>query len=41
MREKLGVQPDTVSYTTLIQGYKQLNDLDKCWELFEECQQRN
>ena len=41
MRDKLGVQPDTVCYTTLIQGYKQLNEIDKCWELFEECQQRN
>lgn len=25
-----------VTYTTLIDGYKRVNNLDKCWELFRE-----
>lgn len=40
MRTGQGVLPDTVSYTTLIQGYKAVNNLDKCWELFELCNQK-
>jgi pentatricopeptide repeat protein len=35
MREKHGVLPDCVSYTTLIDGYRLVNNIDKCWELFE------
>lgn len=31
-----GIQPDCVSYTTVIDGYKRINDLNKCWELFLE-----
>lgn len=34
------VIPDTVSYTTLIQGYREANELKTCWELFELCNQR-
>ena len=32
-----GLQPDVVTYTTLIDGYKRVGNLDKCWEIFEEC----
>ena len=40
MREKLGMQPDVVCYTTLIHGYARANKLDKCWELYKECSER-
>ena len=40
MREKLGMQPDVVCYTTLIHGYARLNNLDKCWELYQQCSTR-
>jgi pentatricopeptide repeat protein len=29
------VIPDTVSYTTLIQGYRDINDLKTVWDLYE------
>ena len=32
-----GLQPDVVTYTTLIDAYKRTNNFDKCWELFHEC----
>ena len=31
-----GIEPDCVTMTTLIDGYKRINDLNKCWELFLE-----
>lgn len=35
------VVPDVVSYTTLIQGYREVNDLTMVWELFEACNRRD
>ena len=40
MREKLGVLPDKVSYTTLIQGYREANNLERCWEIYYECSKK-
>jgi pentatricopeptide repeat protein len=37
MREEMGMKPDVVTYTALIDGYNKVNNLDKCWELYEEC----
>jgi pentatricopeptide repeat protein len=37
MRDEMGMQPDVVCYTTVIDGYRKNNNLDKCWELYEEC----
>lgn len=37
MREKMGMQPDVVCYTTLIHGYARINKLEKCWELYQQC----
>ena len=36
LREMLadGIQPDVVTYTTLIDGYNRIGDTDKCWEIF-------
>ena len=31
------MKPDVVTYTALIDGYNKVNNLDKCWELYEEC----
>lgn len=30
-----GVRPDTVCYTTVIDAYKRIRNIDKCWELYE------
>lgn len=40
MRDQKGLKPDVVSYTTLIQGYRAENNLDKCWELYEMCSRK-
>jgi pentatricopeptide repeat protein len=32
-----GIKPDVVTYTTLIDAYKRVDNFDKCWELFSEC----
>ena len=37
MRDDMGMQPDVVCYTTLIDGYRKVNQIERCWELFEEC----
>ena len=37
MKDVMGVLPDVVSYTTLIQGYKNANNLERCWEIFDQC----
>lgn len=37
MRDKMGMQPDVVCYTTLIHGYARINKLEKCWELYQQC----
>jgi pentatricopeptide repeat protein len=37
MREDMGMKPDVVTYTALIDGYKRVGDYEKCWELFYEC----
>ena len=31
-----GIQPDIVIYTTLIDSYKRVGNIDRCWEIFEE-----
>lgn len=30
-----GLKPDVVSYTTVIDAYKRVRNVDKCWELYE------
>ena len=40
MREDLGMEPDVVCYTTLIDGYYKKGNLGKCWDLYEECSRR-
>lgn len=30
-----GIKPDTVCYTTVIDAYKRVRDITKCWELYE------
>jgi len=30
-----GLKPDQVSFTTVIDAYKRVRDIDKCWELFD------
>ena len=41
MREMIddGLDPDVVTYTTLIDAYNRCNNIDKCWEIFLECRQ--
>ena len=34
--KELGLKADTVTYTTIIDAYKRVNKLNKCWELFNE-----
>lgn len=36
----MGMEPDVVCYTALIHGYNKVGNIDKCWELFEECSER-
>lgn len=39
LREMLekGLEPDVVTFTTLIDAYKRDKQIDKCWEIFQEC----
>lgn len=30
-----GLRPDAITYTTVIDAYKRVRDIPKCWELFE------
>ena len=32
-----GIEPDVVTLTTLIDAYNRVNNIDKCWEIFQEC----
>jgi pentatricopeptide repeat protein len=32
---KAGLRPDAVSYTTVIDAYKRVRQVKKCWELYE------
>ena len=32
-----GIEPDVVTFTTLIDAYNRVNNIDKCWEIFQEC----
>ena len=43
--KKEGLTPDVVSYSTVIDAYKRINNIPKCWELYEtfstvECDDR-
>ena len=40
MRRDMGMEPDVVCYTTLIDGYFKKGNIKKCWELFEQCSTR-
>lgn len=40
MREEMGLEPDAVCYTTLIDGQFKKGNIERCWEIFEECQWR-
>ena len=37
MRENMGLIPDVVCYTTLIDGYAKAENFEKCWEIYEKC----
>lgn len=41
MRENMGLVPDVVCYTTLIDGYAKQDNLDRCWEIYHECMQKD
>jgi pentatricopeptide repeat protein len=32
---KDGLRPDAITYTTVIDAYKRVRNIDKCWELYE------
>ena len=32
---KSGLKPDAVTYTTVIDAYKRVRNIEKCWELYE------
>jgi pentatricopeptide repeat protein len=32
---KDGLRPDAITYTTVIDAYKRIRDINKCWELYE------
>jgi pentatricopeptide repeat protein len=34
---EMGLKPDVVTYTTLIDSYKRTGNIEKCWEIFLEC----
>ena len=34
-----GITPDVVSFTTLIDAYKRDGQINKCWDIFQECRQ--
>jgi len=40
MRDEMGMEPDVVCYTTLIDGYRKNNQLDRCWELYNQCSEK-
>jgi pentatricopeptide repeat protein len=31
-----GLTPDVVTYTTLIDAYKRVGNIDRCWQIFTE-----
>ena len=35
---RIGLEPDSACYTTLIHAYKKTGDYSKCWEIYEDCQ---
>ena len=37
MRDKMGMVPDVVCYTMLIDGYAKQEDFARCWEIYNEC----
>lgn len=41
MRNNMGMIPDVVCYTTLIDGYAKVEDFARCWEIYTECMQKD
>ena len=41
MRENMGLIPDVVCYTTLIDGYAKVENFERCWEIYNQCMQRD
>ena len=35
---EMGLVPDTVCYTSLIIAYNKIQNYDKCWEIYENCE---
>ena len=35
--KEAGLEPDVVTYTTLIDAYRRAKNIDKCWEVFSPC----
>ena len=40
MREDMGLQPDVVCYTALIDGYFKKGNTERCWEIYEELSEK-
>ena len=40
MRENMGLIPDVVCYTTLIDGYAKAENFEKCWQIYDQCMWR-
>ena len=40
MREQMGLIPDVVCYTTLIDGYAKAEQFERCWEIYQECMEK-
>lgn len=34
---EIGLEPDGVDYTNVIVAYRKKNNINKCWELYEDC----
>jgi pentatricopeptide repeat protein len=34
--KKQGLKPDIVTYTTVIDAYKRVRNIDKCWQLYDD-----
>ena len=41
MRDNMGLVPDVVCYTTLIDGYAKQEDFARCWESYYECMMKD
>lgn len=40
MRENMGLIPDVVCYTSLIDGHAKAENFERCWEIYQECMEK-